>query len=624
MIISIEELEKRFKALSQSDTDALERIDVMNNLAWELALVDTKRSFQLSREAKRISKKLKYDKGFAYSVRNIGYIHMVYSDLEQSLKISKEALNRFKKLGDEEGEATALDNIALAYWRIGSYDNALNYSFTCLKLNQKIQNRRGEAWAYHNIGTIYFHVADYEQAVANLNRSGSIFKEIRYDSGEMRIFAALGEIHEKTGDFSKALKYYQDCLKLSRKISLYWSVANSLNRIGYAYQHMGKPEKALAHYQESLKLSNKYENKETKAQTLLNLGNYYLELGNHKDSRKYLEKSLQFIQKTEAKPTAYLIHNALSKLYQNNGDFEKALHHYKLFHQLKEEVYSEESSTKLKNLQIRSEVEGAEKESEIHRLRYVELAGMQAQLIQSEKMALLGNLVAGIAHEVNTPIGVINSNMNMSEKVLKKIKEQLKGDDSQRMSTQLDNKIELLIKSSSDVIVAEKKIADLINNLKNFASLDRAKIQRIDIRPGIENTIALLKPQFSERIRIIKKLGSIPAVDCYPQELNQVFMTLLMNAAEAVSGKGSITIETAINDGSITIKLSDTGKGIAENQLDKIFEIGFSEKDKSMRMHVGLSNCYNIIQKHNGEISVQSTLGKGTTFKITLPVNNKS
>jgi tetratricopeptide (TPR) repeat protein len=330
--------------------------------------------------------------------------------------MSKEALDRFKKLGDEEGEATALDNIALAYWRIGSYDKALNYSFTCLKLNQKIRNRRGEAWAYHNIGTIYFHVADYEQALANLNRSGSIFKEIQYASGEVRILAAIGEIHEKTGDLQKALKYYEDCLKLSKEISLYWSVAGSLNSIGYVYQSLGNPQKALRYYKQSLKLSDKYENKETKAQTLLNLGNYFLELGNYLESLKYLEKSLYFIQKTKAKPTAYLIHNALSKLNQNTGDFKKALHHHKLFHQLKEEVYSEESSTKLKNLQIRSEVESAEKESEIHRLRYVELAGMQAQLIQTEKMVLLGNLVAGIAHEVNTPIGVINSNMSVSEK----------------------------------------------------------------------------------------------------------------------------------------------------------------------------------------------------------------
>jgi signal transduction histidine kinase len=175
-----------------------------------------------------------------------------------------------------------------------------------------------------------------------------------------------------------------------------------------------------------------------------------------------------------------------------------------------------------------------------------------------------------------------------------------------------------------DVSLAGKKIADLINNLKNFASLDQAMKQRIDIRPGIENTIALLKPQFSERIKIIKKLGSIPAIECYPQELNQVFMTLLLNASEAVSSKGSITIETERGNGFITIKLSDTGKGIAENQLNKIFEIGFSEKNKSMRMHVGLANCFNIIQKHNGEISVQSKLGRGTTFLITLPLSIKS
>jgi signal transduction histidine kinase len=132
--------------------------------------------------------------------------------------------------------------------------------------------------------------------------------------------------------------------------------------------------------------------------------------------------------------------------------------------------------------------------------------------------------------------------------------------------------------------------------------------------------LALLVPQLAEGVTIEKHFEEIPAIECYPDQLNQLFMTLLLNAAEAIEDKGTISVKTRSDNGRILVEISDDGRGIPADQLGKIFEVGFSEKYSRVRMHVGLANCYAIAQKHRGEITVESEFGKGTVFRTSLPI----
>ncbi len=159
-----------------------------------------------------------------------------------------------------------------------------------------------------------------------------------------------------------------------------------------------------------------------------------------------------------------------------------------------------------------------------------------------------------------------------------------------------------------------------MNRLKNFARLDEAEFKLVDVHEGLESTLSLIAPQWKDRIRVIKQFGALPKIECYPNELNQVFMTLLLSASEAIEGEGTITVETATHNGEVSVTTADTGKGIPPDELEKIFDIGISQKGPQLRMHAGLANSYAIVERHRGNIKVESELGKGTTFRIRLPV----
>ena len=195
-------------------------------------------------------------------------------------------------------------------------------------------------------------------------------------------------------------------------------------------------------------------------------------MGDNAKACDTLQSSLRKIKEPQAKPTELKIHEALSSLYEATGELDKALEHHKRFHQLKDEIFNDESTTKVKNLQIRVNVETAEKEAEIHRLRYVELAGMQAQLVQSEKMAALGSLVAGISHEVNTPIGVIKNNANLSRQALDLMRQGLEKEglvERLRKNGPWTRAIDILDSSARTTVVASERISNLVTSPKQFS-----------------------------------------------------------------------------------------------------------------------------------------------------------
>jgi len=463
---------------------------------------------------------------------------------------------------------------------------------------------------------------DFDAAAVEAEKCKKMLENIK-NLDEVQNFHTMLGYHEiMKGDYDKALQYYEQGLQYSEKYAIPLGSARALTDIGKVYQKLQRYNEAEDYHKRSLQFFDQFENKEIKAIVYLNLGSLFFEQKAYDQAQKHLECALKIIDKTQAKPTASLIHQAIAELFEEQKEYQKALQHLKAFQRLKEEVFSEESSLKLKNLQIRMEVQRAEKESEINRLKYVELANMQAQLVQTEKMALLGNLVAGLAHEINTPLGVITSNTDLSQRTLERIADELKSVDIPEKAKKF-KALDILINNNRASTAAGRKIIDLINNLKNFSRLDQADFQLANIHEGIDNTLLLIASQIPQGITIVKHFGDLPLIECYPQELNQVFMTLFINAIEAVDQKGRIGIETKNMDGHIDIRIFDSGKGIPPDVLDKIFEIGFTTHKSKIKMNVGLANSYNIIQKHNGQIQVTSETGKGTVFRIQLPLRQE-
>ncbi|MCH7946729.1 MAG: PAS domain S-box protein [candidate division Zixibacteria bacterium] len=251
-----------------------------------------------------------------------------------------------------------------------------------------------------------------------------------------------------------------------------------------------------------------------------------------------------------------------------------------------------------------------------------ELKEMQAQLIQSEKMASLGLLVAGIAHEINTPIGAVNSMHDTSVRAIAKLKDLVADLNLDEAGQIRAAKVFEAIDSSNKVIKSgTERVGGIVRRLRSFARLDEADLQTVDIHEGLEDTLALLNHQIKNRIEVIKNYGQLQKISCYPGKLNQVFLNLLNNAHQAIAGKGTISITTSSDESKVYIEIADSGSGIPKENLSQIFDPGFTTKGVGVGTGLGLSICYQIISEHKGEIKVESREGQGTTFTIVLPRN---
>lgn len=235
-----------------------------------------------------------------------------------------------------------------------------------------------------------------------------------------------------------------------------------------------------------------------------------------------------------------------------------------------------------------------------------ELKETQLQLINSEKMASLGQLVAGVAHEINTPLASINSNNSINFKIIQKIQD--------------EDLAQLLKETNSLDKEAITRISNIVKSLKKFIRLDEADLQEADINKEVDLTLELIRHETKNKVEIVKEYSQLPMVKCYPNMLNQVFMNLLINACQSIEDKGKITIKTEIDDKFLTVKIKDTGKGIKKENIDKIFNYGFTTKKIGVGSGWGLAISKQIIEdKHAGKIYVQSEENIGTEFTIQIP-----
>ena len=270
----------------------------------------------------------------------------------------------------------------------------------------------------------------------------------------------------------------------------------------------------------------------------------------------------------------------------------------------------------------------------------------QAQLVHSEKMASLGQLAAGVAHEINNPVGFVTSNLGTLAEytevftrlldAYETLTDQLPPDQSAVHRDVLHDIAELreeedldFIQEDIDALLAESlngmhRVKEIVQGLKSFARVDEAEMQIADVNEGIEATLKVVWNELKYKCEVHTTLKPLPQIRCYPGQLNQVFMNLLINAAHAMEERGEITIETEVASGEVVIRISDTGAGIPEEHLSKLFNPFFTTKPVGQGTGLGLSISYGIIQKHGGRIDVDSTVGRGTTFTIYLPIQEKN
>jgi len=269
--------------------------------------------------------------------------------------------------------------------------------------------------------------------------------------------------------------------------------------------------------------------------------------------------------------------------------------------------------------------------------RTAALESAQNQLLQSEKMASVGQLAAGVAHEINNPVGFVNSNLGALEKYIADLNlvlavyEQAEAhlsSEALAAVTEIKRKVDLpyllgdvpnLLKESQEGLERVKRI---VQDLRNFSHVDDAVWQCANLENGMDTTLNVASNEIKYKADVVKDYAGIPEVECMPAQINQVFLNLLVNAAHAIESKGVITVRTGMQDDEVWVEVADTGKGIAAENLKLIFDPFFTTKPVGQGTGLGLSVSYGIVQKHGGRIEVKSELGKGTAMRVWLPIKH--
>ncbi len=276
-------------------------------------------------------------------------------------------------------------------------------------------------------------------------------------------------------------------------------------------------------------------------------------------------------------------------------------------------------------------------EREEQRALIRKLEDVHSQLLQSEKMASIGQLAAGVAHEINNPIGYVYSNLGTLEKYVQdtftlidlfeqaesaitdtEIRDQLQAAKKKMDIGFLKTDLRALMDESKEGITRVKTI---VQNLKDFSRAgDSDEWHFADLHKCLDSTLSIVNNEIKYKADLVREYGILPEVECLASQLNQVFMNLLVNAAHAIREHGTITVRTGKEGDEVWVEISDTGQGIAPEHLQKIFDPFFTTKPIGKGTGLGLSISYSIVQKHHGRLEVRSELGKGTTFRVYLPL----
>jgi signal transduction histidine kinase len=260
---------------------------------------------------------------------------------------------------------------------------------------------------------------------------------------------------------------------------------------------------------------------------------------------------------------------------------------------------------------------------------------LQEALMQQEKMAALGRLVAGVAHELNNPISFVYSNTVLLNKSIADLRTLLEVYDSRqdlpeeaaseiaKVKQQID--YAYLMKDICGAIVdchdGARRVRDIVLNLKTFSRADESQLQTVSVAEVIQSTIRMLGQYFrNDRVTLNCEFGNVPEIDCYPGQLSQVWMNLLVNAAQAIEDRGNVWLSTSLEGEFVAVRVRDEGPGIPEELITRIFDPFFTTKPVGEGTGLGLSIVHGIIERHGGDIRVESTVGVGTTFTVRLPI----
>jgi signal transduction histidine kinase len=553
--------------------------------------------------ARRIAQAQNKREDLAYAYNNIGDIQNLEGNYGQALKFEFQALGIFEDIGDSMGVSYVCHQIALAYTNMYQYMSALEFHKRAMNIRTLLGNRAGVAYSLLSIGETYLNLGDYDESLNSLKNSQEIFTELGDDFGLSLAFHHLGLYYKKTGQTEEALHFFSKALNLGRETGSQIRVRNAAGELSEIYADQLRYQEAYqmhilfkdtydSLYQEEnlvkitqLILQNDFEQRE-----LLQLA----EIEKQKQVRNYLILTIGLV--------VILVIVILNRYF----------------------------------IKRKANINLERQKSELNET-LSHLTQAQTQLVQSEKMASLGQVTAGVAHELNNPLNFVSTSvkplrrnmedlMAIMEKYDAVIAEQDLANafiDAEKYKKGVD--YAYLIKETKDLLEGINEGASrsekIVKGLRTFSRMDENEFKGVNIHEGIDSTLLLLSNKLKDRITVHKNYGSIPPVDGLPGKLNQVFMNILSNSILAIEGEGEIFIRTERIKDQARISIKDSGEGMSDEIQEHIFEPFFTTRAVGQGTGLGLSITYSIIEEHHGSIQVKSAPGLGSEFIISLPLH---
>ncbi len=588
-------------------------------LAWALRQGDPSRAYALAEEARALA----IERGDRLSrARAARIMAMSLSDpdaLHRNLDLAEEARQEFDAAGDTVGRAGARDFLATIYEYIGDLSGGLELALDALALAREADDPIRVGYALSSVGGILTASGEPMTAIPHLEEALALFEAARDRMGVGTLLTRLSRALEAAGRQEDAFAVTARAKALASDQHDPWLLSSALAVEARIEANRGRWAEAEAGYREALgAIDQEAARKVLGSELQVELGRLLLQAGEPGRAEPELQDVLRRVEGDAISlKTETMAHEALAEVYEGAGDAARALKHLRAADRLKRQVAEREAKTKLAQMEARVQIQAAQKDAEFQRLRYVELENMQAELVESERMALLGKLAAGTAHELNTPLGVLRSSLDLSGSVTARLAQLCRS--HPEVAGPAERLLQALEQSRLTSRGALDRLGAIAGSYRRFTELDQAERRAFDLRRGLEGALQLFVPTLPNDVQIEARLEPVPEITGWPRALNHAFLTVLQNAAQAIEVEGKVGVRTEADETEVRVVVEDDGRGMTEAEVAELFEVGFGTAGPRAKMRLGMSAARATVKKHGGTIEVKSAPGEGTTVTFHLP-----
>ncbi len=575
--------------------------------------------------------------GIATSLNNIAIIYMDQGNLALSLEYHQKSLKIKELLKDQRGVSSSLNNIADIYLLQNKIDSALICYNQSLQIKEKIQDRLNMINSLDGLAKTYLKQGNYEQSIVHSLRGLAIAQESKTVIGLEKVSKTLYETYKQQGNYAKALEYHElykqthDSLFNVEKAKSIASLENQM-----VLEKKDKELILFAKNNELNKLNNEKQAKELEIAIKQAEAEHLFALALQETNKRKQDSLQNLAEKTQLATEKLRIESkaqTLEVLKEKEGkELQQRINYLILIGLLLVVffayfIYRSHQKEKNANELLTSQKNEIEVQTEELQSTLLALQKTQVQLVQSEKSAVLGIVMATISHEINNPMNSIQVGLQVLKEHLKSLLDFVQQTnpvltpDLKKMYKELyiEDMGEDMALLTADMETGTNRIMEIVQNLKIFIRLDEQGVKQADLSKNFEAVLVILRNRFLGKIEIETNFEyNLPLIDCDISKINQVFLALLLNSIEAIEDKGMIKVDTFQDDNFLIFSITDNGCGISETIQSQIFDAFVSTKDKSAGL--GLYIAKEILGEHHGKIQFE-TSEKGTTFTVFLPKN---